>query len=66
MEFIQPYGKYILIGIATIGGIAILLWLLIVVIVMRNTQGISLIISDFFKLIIENKKWKIDLLQIAQ
>ncbi len=48
MEFIQPYGKYILIGIATIGGIAILLWLLIVVIVMRNTQGIPLIISDFF------------------
>lgn len=55
MEFIQPYGKYILIGIATIAGIAILLWLLIVVIVMRNTQGIPLVISDFFKLITENK-----------
>lgn len=55
MEFIQPYGKYILIGIATIGGIVILLWVLIVVIVMKSTKGIPLVISDFFKLIIENK-----------
>lgn len=55
MELLQPYGKYILIGLGAIVGIAILLWVSVVVIVMRNTKGIPLVINNFFKLIIENK-----------
>lgn len=55
MEFLQSYGKYILIALVAIAGIALLVWVSIVVIVMRNTQGIPAVISDFFKLIIEDK-----------
>lgn len=55
MELLQPYGKYILIGLAAIAVIAILIWISIVVIVMRNTQGIPMVISKFFELIIEDK-----------
>ena len=55
MELLQPYGKYVLIGLGAIAAIAILVWVSVVVIVMRNTKGIPLVISDFFKLIIEDK-----------
>ena len=55
MDFFQPYGKYIAIGLAAIIAIAIVLWIGTAVIVMRNTKGIPLAINDFFKLIIENK-----------
>jgi len=55
MELLQPYGKYILVGTIAIAAIAILVWISIVVIVMRNTKGIPLAINDFFQLIIENK-----------
>ncbi len=55
MELIQPYNKYILIGVATIIGVGIILWLSVVVVVMRNTKGIPIAISDFFQLILENK-----------
>lgn len=55
MELLQPYGKYVLIGLGAIAVITILVWVSVVVIVMRNTKGIPLVINDFFKLIIENK-----------
>lgn len=55
MELIQPYSKYIFIGIAAIVAIAVIFWLITAVIVMRNTKGIPLAINDFFSLIIENK-----------
>lgn len=55
MESLQPYGKYLLIGLGTIVLIAVAIWGSIVVIVMRNTKGIPLAINDFFKLIIEDK-----------
>ncbi len=55
MELLQPYGKYVLIGLGAIAAIAILVWVSVVVIVMRNTKGIPLVINDFFKLIIEDK-----------
>lgn len=55
MELLQPYGKYILIGLASIAGIAVLIWVSVVVIVMRNTKGIPLVINHFFELIAEDK-----------
>ncbi|MCC0179535.1 hypothetical protein I4641_21480 [Waterburya agarophytonicola K14] len=55
MELLQPYGKYILISLSAIAGITILIWILVVAIVMRNTKGIPLVINDFLKLILENK-----------
>ncbi len=55
MELLQPYGKYVLIGLGAIAVIAIFIWVSVVVIVMRNTKGIPLVINDFFKLIIEGK-----------
>ncbi len=55
MELIQPYGRYILIGLGAIALIAAIIWGAIVVIVMRNTKGIPLAINDFFKLIVEDK-----------
>lgn len=55
MELLQPYGKYIVIGVAAVVGIAIILWIATAIIVMRNTKGIPLAINDFFNLIIENK-----------
>jgi len=55
MELLQPYGKYILIGLAAIAGIAVVVWVSVVVIVMRNTKGIPLAINEFFELISENK-----------
>ena len=55
MELLQPYGKYVLIGLGVIAVLAILAWISVVVIVMRNTKGIPLVINDFFKLIIEDK-----------
>lgn len=55
MELLQPYGKYVLIGLGAIAIIAIFIWVSVVAIVMRNTKGIPLVINDFFKLIIEGK-----------
>ena len=55
MELIQPYGKYVLIALGAIAIIAIIFWVSVVVIVMRNTKGIPLVVNDFFKLIIEDK-----------
>ena len=55
MELLQPYGKYILIGLAAIVGIFIVVWLVVAVRVMTTTKGIPQAISNFFKLIIENK-----------
>ena len=62
MELLQPYGKYILIGLVAItlsrslriAGIALVVWISIVAIVMRNTQGIPSAINDFFRLISED------------
>ena len=55
MELLQPYGKYILIALAAIAGIAVLIWISIVAIVMRNTRGIPIVINNFFESIAENK-----------
>ena len=55
MELLQPYGKYILIGLAALAGIAVLIWISIVVIVMRNTKGIPMVINKFFESIVEDK-----------
>lgn len=55
MELLQPYGKYVLIALGAIAVVAIIFWVFVVVIVMRNTKGIPLVINDFFKLIIEDK-----------
>ncbi len=55
MELLQPYGKYILIALAAIASIAILVWVSVVVIVMRNTKGIPLVINNFFELISQDK-----------
>ena len=55
MEFFQPYGKYVVIGIVAVVLIAIVLWIGTAFIVMRNTKGIPLAIQDFFNLISENK-----------
>ena len=55
MELLQPYGKYILIGLGAIVAIAIIVWISVVAIVMRNTRGIPLVINDFLQLISEDK-----------
>ena len=55
MELLQPYNKYIFIGIGGLVVLVVVFWLSTVVIVMRNTKGIPLAINDFFNLIIENK-----------
>ena len=55
MELVQPYSRYIFIGISGLVVLAVIFWLGTVIIVMRNTKGIPLAINDFFKLIIENK-----------
>ncbi len=55
LELWHLYGKYILIGVAIIVGLVILSWLLLVFSVMTTTQGIPKAITNFFKLIIEEK-----------
>ena len=55
MELLQPYSKYIFIGVGGLVVLAVIFWLGTVIIVMRNTKGIPLAINDFFNLIIENK-----------
>ena len=55
MELIQPYSKYIWIGVVVIIAIAIIFWLAAAVIVLRNTKGIPLEINNFFDLITKNK-----------
>ena len=55
LELWHLYGKYILIGVAIIVGLVILSWLLLVFSVMTTTQGVPKAISNFFKLIIEEK-----------
>jgi len=55
MELLQPYSKYIWIGVIAIVAIAVILWLATAVIVMRNTKGIPLEINNFFDLVTENK-----------
>ena len=52
---LQPYGKYILVGVGGLVVLAVILWLGTAVIVLRNTKGIPLAINDFFNLIIDNK-----------
>ena len=52
---LQPYGKYIFIGVGGLMVLAVIFWLGTAVIVMRNTKGIPLAINDFFSLIIDNK-----------
>ena len=55
MELLQPYSKYIWIGVIAIIAIAVILWIATAVIVMRNTKGIPLEINNFFDLITETK-----------
>ena len=55
MELLQPYSKYIFIGVGGLVVLAVIFWLGTVIIVMRNTKGIPLAINNFFKLIIENE-----------
>ena len=52
---LQPYSKYIFIGLGGLVVLAVIFWLGTVIIVMRNTKGIPLAINDFFQLIIDNK-----------